>query len=291
MSLECRCRQMLLLSRFQNARVRAALRAQSEAPASPIDREQSEYEEPDKDEAERDFDEEDASEEGDLPLSASEQEETEIHSESALPPPAAAIPYTMPDRYPTAARPHPSIALRGDDVKENWRVYLALVPPGATQDTLRHMGLYPPCGHDEASGEIAHMHQIGTTAGVIKEGKPLLCEFARYVRPALTLDVVVVLVRMHKCLGSLDCMFLCDQTHRPRLVLIRTFLNAALTNVAARALYPTKTIRSSKRCLESHTRERVFVSHGTIHSTKRSGSARRVEPIDNRGKTGAPSSP
>ena len=176
------------------------------------------------------------------------------------------------------------MAARGDDVEENWRVYLELIPPGATQDTLRQMGLYPPAGHDEASDEIPHMNQIGTTAGVIKEGKPILCEFARYVRPALTLDVVVVLVRMLKCLGSLACMFLCDQTHRE--VLIRTVLNAALTNVAARPSYPTKTMRSSKRCLESHTPERVFVSHGTIHSMKRSGYAPRVDGINNRGERG-----
>jgi hypothetical protein len=119
-------------------------------------------------------------------------------------------------------------------------VYLALVPPDVTQDTLRHMGLYPPFGHDEASDEIPHMNQIGTTAGVIKEGKPLMCEFARYVRPALTLDVVVVLVRMLKCLGSLAFMFLCDQTHRLFLTLSPNFFECSAHERGGEAIVPNK---------------------------------------------------
>ena len=68
------------------------------------------------------------------------------------------------------------------------------------------MGLYPPFGHDEDSDEIPHMNQIGTTTGVNKEGKPLLCEFARYLRQTFTMTVVLVLVRLHECLGRLACI-------------------------------------------------------------------------------------
>ena len=113
-----------------------------DAVADPQEEEEAQ-EETDDEEVEPDSDQNDQSAEEALHMNASDEEGSQIDLESP-PPSADADPYTMPDRYPTAAHPHPSMAQRGTDAKENWRVYLALLPPNATQDTVREMGFKPP---------------------------------------------------------------------------------------------------------------------------------------------------
>ena len=61
--------------------------------------------------------------------------------------PAVAAGTQFPDRYPGNPVWHESIAQRTGDPEHDWRAYLAIVPPGANQQTLRDMGHYPTAGH------------------------------------------------------------------------------------------------------------------------------------------------